>query len=159
MTVANKTKAVSPITGRFQLAAITFAIGGGFGLAFAAARGQLAALRQPWPVWLLGVGGLFGYHALYFAALRHAPPAEAGLIAYLWPLLIVLLSAFLPGEHLRFRHIAGALLGLGGVFVLMFGAKLWRGEGFGLEARFLPGYALARGLAQKGGTFTAPRLT
>ena len=127
----------------FQLAAVTFAIGGGFGLAWAGARGQLAALRQPWRVWLLGVGGLFGYHALYFAALRLAPPAEAGLIAYLWPLLIVLLSALLPGEHLRVRHIAGALLGLCGVFVLMFGAKLWRGEGYGLEARFLPGYALA----------------
>ena len=27
----------------------------------------------------VGVGGLFGYHALYFLALRFAPPAEAGL--------------------------------------------------------------------------------
>ena len=127
----------------FQLAALTFAIGGMLGLAFALWRGQLAALRQRWPVWLLGVGGLFGYHALYFAALRLAPPAEAGLIAYLWPLLIVLLSALLPGETLRPRHVAGALLGLAGVGILMFGAKLWRGEGFGLEARFLSGYLLA----------------
>ena len=96
----------------FQLAAVTFAIGGALGLAFAAARGRLAALRQPWPVWLVGVGGLFGYLALYFSALRQAPPAEAGLIAYLWPLLIVLLSATLPGERLGLRHIIGALLGL-----------------------------------------------
>ena len=85
----------------FELAALTFAIGGGFGLAYAAARGRLAALIQPWPVWAVGVGGLFGYHALYFAALRRAPPAEASLIAYLWPLLIVLFSALLPGERLR----------------------------------------------------------
>jgi len=28
----------------------------------------------------------FGYHALYFLALRFAPPAEAGLLNYLWPL-------------------------------------------------------------------------
>ena len=127
----------------FQLAAITFAIGGGFGLVFAAARGRLDALYQPLPVWLVGVGGLFGYHALYFGALRLAPPAEAGLIAYLWPLLIVLLSALLPGEQLRPRHVLGAVMGLCGVFVLLFGAKLARGEGLGLEARYLPGYGLA----------------
>jgi uncharacterized protein YbcI len=29
----------------------------------------------------LGIGGLFGYHALYFAALKLAPPAEASLAA------------------------------------------------------------------------------
>ena len=35
------------------------------------------ALRQPPIAWVVGVGGLFGYHALYFLALRFAPPAEA----------------------------------------------------------------------------------
>jgi drug/metabolite transporter (DMT)-like permease len=72
-------------------------------------------------VWALGVGGLFGYHALYFAALRLAPPAEAGLLNYLWPLLIVLFSALLPGERLRGAHVIGALLGFAGVVVLMSG--------------------------------------
>ena len=127
----------------FQLAAVTFAIGGALGLAFAAARGRLAALRQPWPVWLLGVGGLFGYHALYFSALRQAPPAEAGLIAYLWPLLIVLLTALLPGEKLGLRHIAGALLGLAGVATLIAGPKFSGGGGLALEARYNTGFGLA----------------
>ena len=85
----------------FELAALTFAVGGAAGLIYAAARGRLGALRQPPQVWLVGVGGLFGYHALYFAALRAAPPAQASLVAYLWPLLIVLMSAMLPGERLR----------------------------------------------------------
>src|SRR5438046_8093600 len=77
----------------FQLAAMTFAIGGGIGAATWLFRsGAAAALRQPPEVWLLGVGGLFGYHALYFLALRLAPPAEATLLSYLWPLLIVLFS-------------------------------------------------------------------
>ena len=53
----------------FELAALTFAIGGGLGFAYVAARDRLAALRQPWRVWAVGVGGLFGYHALYFTAL------------------------------------------------------------------------------------------
>ena len=57
----------------------------------------ISHLRQPPSAWIVGVIGLFGYHFFYFMALRHAPPVEAGLIAYMWPLLIVLFSAFLPG--------------------------------------------------------------
>src|SRR5580693_8774523 len=103
----------------FQLAAITFAIGGMVGLSTFIGRPEaLSALRQPAPVWALGVGGLFGYHALYFLALRLAPPAEAGLVSYLWPLLIVLFSSFLPNERLRPHHVIGALLGLVGTIVL-----------------------------------------
>lgn len=105
----------------FQLAAMAFAIAFGLGLLGSARnpRQLRRALRQPWPVWLLGVGGLFGYHALYFAALRLAPAVEASLINYLWPLLIVLLSGLLPGEQVRSRHILGALLGFGGAALLV----------------------------------------
>jgi drug/metabolite transporter (DMT)-like permease len=128
----------------FQLAAMTFVIGGGLGVAsFAVRPGAARALRQRPVVWLLGVGGLFGYHALYFAALRLAPPAEAGLIAYLWPLLIVLFSALLPGERLRAAHIVGTLLGLLGVTILVTG----RTGGLSLEVKALPGYLLALGCA------------
>jgi drug/metabolite transporter (DMT)-like permease len=106
----------------FQLAAITFVIGGTVGvLSWLTRPRAIAALRQPPVVWALGIGGLFGYHALYFAALRLAPPAEAGLINYLWPLLIVLFSALLPGERLKAAHVVGALLGFAGVVVLMAG--------------------------------------
>lgn len=104
----------------FQLAAMTFAVAGLVGaLSWLVRPRALLALRQPLPVWALGVGGLFGYHALYFAALRLAPPAEAGLISYLWPLLIVLLTALLPGERLRAAHIVGALLGFSGLLALV----------------------------------------
>ena len=65
----------------FQLAAMTFAVGASIGLVWMAATNAWSALRQPLPVWALGVGGLFGYHALYFTALRLAPPADAGLIS------------------------------------------------------------------------------
>src|ERR1700758_2213700 len=106
----------------FQLAAITFASGGLVGLSTFIGRPlALASLRQPPLVWAVGVGGLFGYHALYFLALRFAPPAEAGLINYLWPLLIVLFSSLLPGERLLPHHIIGALLGLAGTVLLFAG--------------------------------------
>ncbi|MBS7541128.1 aromatic amino acid exporter YddG [Ancylobacter lacus] len=124
----------------FLLTALTFAIGGAVGVVAAVARGAgVAVLRQPWPVWLHGVGGLFGYHFFYFSALKLAPPAEAGLIAYLWPLLIVLLSALLPGERLKPVHILGALMGLAGTVVLL-GSKA---GGFGFAAQYLPGYGAA----------------
>ena len=126
----------------FELAALTFAIGGGFGLAYAAARGRLSAFAQPWPVWLVGVGGLFGYHALYFAALRRAPPADASLIAYLWPLLIVLFSALLPGERLAARHVVGAALGFSGAIVLFLG-KTGGALFAGASGAALIGYGLA----------------
>src|SRR5215467_766678 len=106
----------------FQLAAMTFAIGALVGALTWIGRGEaVRALRQPPKVWLVGVGGLFGYHALYFLALRFAPPAEAGLLNYLWPLLIVLFSSFLPGERLLPHHVVGAVLGLAGTILLFAG--------------------------------------
>src|SRR5947209_17081377 len=112
-------------TGRipaFQLAAMTFAIGGLVGLLTWIGRREAAkSLRQPLVVWAVGVGGLFGYHALYFLALRFAPPAEAGLLNYMWPLLIVMFSALLPGERLAAHHVVGALLGLAGTVLLFAG--------------------------------------
>jgi drug/metabolite transporter (DMT)-like permease len=129
-------------TGRippFQLNAMTFLVGGLVGVVSWIVRPQgLEALRQKPVVWALGIGGLFGYHALYFAALRLAPPAESGLINYLWPLLIVLFSSLLPGEHLRRAHIVGALLGFAGVIVLIAG----RGA-FDARAEYMPGYLCA----------------
>lgn len=121
----------------FQLAAMTFTVGGVIGLIWMAVTNAWGALRQPLPVWALGVGGLFGYHALYFTALRLAPPADAGLISYLWPLLIVLFSGLLPGESLHWRSIAGALLGLIGTVVL------FAGKGFAPALVYATGYAVA----------------
>ncbi|ABQ39458.1 DMT family transporter [Bradyrhizobium sp. BTAi1] len=122
----------------FQLAAMTFAIGGAVGLLTLLRKPQaLQLLRQPAAAWAVGVGGLFGYHALYFLALRFAPPAEAGLLNYLWPLLIVLFSAFLPGERLAIHHVIGAALGLVGTVLLFVG------NGASFAASQLPGLAAA----------------
>jgi drug/metabolite transporter (DMT)-like permease len=105
----------------FQLVAMSFAI------AFLLAVGKwlwrrenpLIYLRLPAKVWIFGISGLFGYHLFYFLALRNAPVIEASLIAYLWPLLIVLFSALLPNETLKWQHIAGALIGFAGAYLLV----------------------------------------
>lgn len=127
----------------FQMVAMTFAVGASIGIVRARYRGigWAGLIRWPAKVWLLGIGGLFGYHALYFGALQLAPPAEANLVNYLWPLLIVLLSAPLAGERLGWTHLAGAGLGFAGVALLAFGRGLQFTESHAL------GYALALGCA------------
>ena len=122
-----------------MLNAISFSIGGVAGLIWATLTGSFKDLRGvSLRVYIFGTLGLFGYHALYFSALRLAPAAEAGLIAYLWPLLIVLFSGLLPGERLLPGHLAGALLGFAGAALIISG-----GGGSGFSAQYLPGYGLA----------------
>ncbi|WP_153667356.1 EamA family transporter [Phyllobacterium sp. SYP-B3895] len=123
----------------FQLTAMTFAIGTSLGLISWLWRpGAARNLRQPVKVWLLGIAGLFGYHFLYFTALRNAPAVDASLIAYLWPLFIVVGSALMPGEKLRWFHIVGTLLGLSGTVLI-----ITKGGGFGFDAQYGFGYAMA----------------
>jgi len=123
----------------FFTCAVTFAIA--FAIAalrwLARGEGVLGRLALPPSVWVVGVGGLFGYHALYFLALARAPAVEASLLNYLWPLLIVLFSGLLPGERLGAFHIGGALLGLSGAALVVGQA------GAGFAAAHLPGYAAA----------------
>lgn len=119
-----------------QLTAMSFAVSGGLGLTWLAASGRLQDLRQPPFAWLHGVGGLFGFHALYFASLARAPAATANLINYTWPLLIVLLSAALLGMRLTLRHGLGTALALAGCAMLL-------GGGAAFPAGAALGYALA----------------
>lgn len=122
----------------FQLSAITFAIGSLPGLLLLSIKpGRIRFLRQPAKVWIIGVAGLFGYHFLYFTALRNAPAVEAGLIAYLWPLLIVVGSALLPGERLRWHHVIGAIAGLVGTVTIV------SRNGIAFDNQYVLGYGAA----------------
>lgn len=113
-----------------QLAAMTFAIGTLVGLVWSRLKGESLAILAYVSLasWCLGVYGLLAFHVCYFYALQAAPPLEASLIIYLWPLLIVLFTALLPswagGRSLRWWHVAGALLGLAGtIFILLGGSR------------------------------------
>ncbi len=104
-------------------------------------QSPLTFIRQPLLAWMLGVGGLSGYHFFYFLALSRAPVLEASLIAYLWPLLIVLFSACLPGERLLLRHLSGAVVALLGCWLLL-------GGGAGnFDTEYIDGYLAAAACA------------
>lgn len=98
--------------------------------------------RIPLKVFLVGVGGIFGYHFLYFTAFAHAPAIETNLLNYLWPLLIVILTpVLLPGTGLRANHIVGAICGLAGAAFIVTGGRL------NFDVRYLTGYSAALGAA------------
>jgi drug/metabolite transporter (DMT)-like permease len=141
-TLASLTALKGPVP-PFQTTAVAFAIGGALMVVVAVLRGRAVSLRPTRASLALCIYGLFGYHALYFAALSLAPPAEASLIASLWALLTVLFSGLLPGHRLRLAHIAGALLGFAAATLLVHD-KL--GTGHAADgARW--GYLLALGCA------------
>jgi drug/metabolite transporter (DMT)-like permease len=119
-----------------QLNAVCFAIGGFLGLAWTARTGFGVLRSTSWKVYAFGTAGLFGYHLLYFTAFRLSPTAETGLIAYLWPLFIVLLSGLLPDEKLQAPHVLGALIAFAGAAIIVLGRS-------GGDAASMTGMALA----------------
>ncbi len=138
-TLALLTKFSGPIP-PFQLTAMAFTLAFliGAGLWWRKGGNITRHLRLPAQVWIMGVLGLFGYHFFYFIALNNAPAVEASLIAYLWPLLIVIFSALLPDERLRWYHLAGALIAFVGA-----GLLVTKGEALMFEARYGWGYLAA----------------
>jgi drug/metabolite transporter (DMT)-like permease len=97
----------------------------------------------------LGIYGLFGFHFLLFIALRHAPPVEANLVNYLWPLgIVVMAPLFLSGSRLSATHLIAACAGFLGACIAILGDKLMQHGTSGLaEAGFAWGYIPAAGSA------------
>ncbi len=89
--------------------------------------------RVPPAILGFGVASLFLYHASLVAAFKLAPIAEANLLNYLWPLLIVVLAP--RAAPLRPRQLAGCVLAFaGGALVIAPSA---------LTITHVAGYALA----------------
>lgn len=128
----------------FQVLAISFGIAAVLGLSRAALRGHTGwrELRQPLPALLLSTLALFGYHALYFIALKRAPAVEANLLNYLWPLLIVVFAGLFGGVSVRAGQWLGTALGLAAAVLLV-----TRGQGLHVAPAHVPGYLAALGAA------------
>lgn len=127
----------------FLLTGIGLLVGSLIGIPLSGFR--LSSWKVPIGTLALGVYGLFGFHFLLFIALRHAPPEQANLVNYLWPLGIVLMAPlFLPGMRLHGLHVTAALLGFAGAALAIVGGRDLQGEGLGGWAwGYLPAMASA----------------
>lgn len=121
----------------FLLTGWSLLIGSLIGLVLS--RGRVRQWKVPAPTLALGIYGLFGYHFLFFIALRHAPPVQANLVNYLWPLGIVLMAPlFLPGMHLRGTHVVAAIVGFAGAALAIVGGTGAQGLAGGFAWGYLP---------------------
>ena len=110
-------------------------------IALPLSRFDFSQWRVPAATLALGVYGLFGFHFLLFIALRHAPPVQANLVNYLWPLgMVVLAPLFLPGMKLHWRQVLAALLGFAGAALAIVGGQSVEG---GLAWGYVPALASA----------------
>jgi drug/metabolite transporter (DMT)-like permease len=127
----------------FQLLALTFGVAGMLGIILSVFRRKalLAAARAHPQALVLATAALAGYHFCYFVALRNAPAVDASLIAYLWPLLIVVFAGIAHGG-VRPAHLVGAALGLLGTWLVV----STRGA-LAFDSAYATGYAAAAGCA------------
>lgn len=127
----------------FQLLALTFGIAAivGFFLSLYRKKSVVSAIRRHPHALALATAALAGYHFFYFVALRKAPAVDASLIAYLWPLLIVVFAG-LAQRALRPLHLGGAALGLAGAWLIIAS----RGN-VALDSAYATGYACAAACA------------
>lgn len=112
-------------------------------------RGWRHALGGPPRAWLLGLFGIFGYHAFLFGAFAASPGQRVpvNLLNYLWPLSLVLFAALLERSW-RPRALAGAAIGLAGATLAVSGGTV-------AEWHLGWGHALALGAAVTWGAFSA----
>jgi drug/metabolite transporter (DMT)-like permease len=120
----------------FLVLGVAFLISGSISLVYQ------KAWHIPLKTLLIGSGGIFGYHFLYFMAFTFAPAVEVNLINYLWPVFIVALTPLvLSGYKLHLHHLMGVGLGLLGVILIVTGGSLRP------QISYFPGYLLALGAA------------
>ncbi|PKI80248.1 EamA family transporter [Malaciobacter halophilus] len=124
----------------FELLTISFCVASLIGLIMLKKQKRVfkELFKIPLQAYFIGVIGLFGYHFFYFLAIKNAPAVEANLINYLWPLLIVIFSSFLPNERLKWFHILGTLLALSGAFLLVL-----KDGSLQFDMKYILGYSFA----------------
>ncbi len=129
----------------FQILAMGLTIG--FILLAALRIGRGEPLRdmfpKSWGLLLAGIIGILGTNAFNFIAVTRISPAQASVIAYLWPMLALVLAAVLGLKALHLRHYAAVILGfLGAVLVVnpFSGVQL---DLIGIGCAFLAGLSFA----------------
>ena len=91
---------------------------------------------------------LSGGDIAFIAATHRIPAAQANLISYLWPVMIVVFGAAIGLFRLRLRHIIGLGLGFSGAVILIWDGRIsisLSGIGLALlNGAFWAGYCILR---------------
>lgn len=123
----------------FEVLSIAFSISFSITAIMLTLRGQWSKVKQPLLLWIIGMIGVYGNDALYIAAFKHAPAAQADLISYLYPIIIILLATCLPSEKFSFRYVVAGLVGFLGCYLLITSG----GSMAGFHMKYLTGYCFA----------------
>ncbi len=85
-----------------------------------AAKGEnvLEQFKRPLKDYFLVAGGMGGYTALFYIGFKYAPPFEATVINYSWPILLMIFLVLFKNEPLTLFKIIGMVLGFGGCIFL-----------------------------------------
>lgn len=91
-------------------------------------------------LWFYGLGliGIGLHNITWVAAVQNAPPLEATLIIYTWPLLVIVLTTISLKQKLRWYHLVAGIFGLAGIAVLLAGRGLTLGQ-----VALMPGHGWA----------------
>lgn len=114
-------------------AVVLFALPGSSAIAVATGgKGATSPRTSTWLAAAMVAVGLLLSDVLFIMALRHIPAAEANLILYLWPVIVVLLAAAMGLATLRAHHVTGVAVGLAGAVLVIgggVGGLSWIGAG------------------------------
>lgn len=137
--LATLSSTVPPIASRlptFQLLTIAFGAGAVLLGVIDRTNAQPTSIRSVrWLAVLMAVIGLLGSNALYVFAMHLIPPAQANLISYLWPIMIVVLASSLHLIDMNRRRMLAVATGLAGAALVIGGSGFtlsWLGIGFAL---------------------------
>jgi len=105
----------------FQTLAAGMAVGFLCLAALRVVRGERLAGMLPPSAGLLiaGVVGILGTNAFNFIAITRISPAQASVIAYLWPMMALLLAGAFGLKRLRLRHAVAVALGFAGAVLVI----------------------------------------
>lgn len=124
---------LAQVMGPFSAAFLRFVLASAF-LLFLTRRlsgGIALPKRRDWPgLLLLGLTGVFGYNAFFFAGLKSVPASRAALIVAAIPTVVSLYAGLALGERFGRVRAAGIALSFAGVGLVLSGgdpAALFRG--------------------------------
>ena len=103
----------------FQLSGLVLMIAFLFVSAKLTIQQQWKRVRQPVSVWMAGFLIILINQAAYVYSMKLVSPAEAEVVYYLWPILLVIVSNLFLAEKRSWMPVAASTFGFSGIYLLM----------------------------------------